>query len=84
MSIGARWGSIESHPQFVQCDHHRPEGLFEFSLSGVFVKLFTIRVITWGTVVASLLSAVLLAGEDAGLPDLTLRVGDTHQSTPRR
>jgi hypothetical protein len=48
------------------------------------VKLFTIRVITWGTVVASLLSAFLLAGEDAGLPDLTLRMSDFQQSTPRR
>lgn len=48
------------------------------------MKLFTIRVITWGTAVASLLSAVVLAGEDAGLPDLTLRAWGTHQSTPRR
>lgn len=58
--------------------------LFELSATGVFVKLFTIRVITWGTAVASLLSAVVLAGEDAGLPDLTLRAWGTHQSTPRR
>ncbi len=34
------------------------------------VNLSSVRVLTWATAVAALLSALLLAGEDAGLPDL--------------
>jgi hypothetical protein len=34
------------------------------------VNLSTVRSLTWATVVAALLSAFLLAGEDAGLPEL--------------
>ena len=34
------------------------------------VNLLTVRSLTWATVVAALLSAILLAGEDAALPDL--------------
>lgn len=30
----------------------------------------SMRVLTWATVLAALLSAFLLAGEDAGLPDV--------------
>ncbi|MEO8151783.1 MAG: hypothetical protein ABI605_01850 [Rhizobacter sp.] len=47
------------------------------------MNLLSIRALTWGTVVAALLSAVLLAGEDAGLPDLTQRP-HVSQATPRR
>jgi hypothetical protein len=41
-------------------------------VSEVLMKLMSIRLLTWGTAVAALLSAILLAGEDAGLPDLTV------------
>ena len=34
------------------------------------MNMVSIRVLTWGTVLAALLSAILLAGEDAALPDL--------------
>lgn len=34
------------------------------------VNLVSIRLLTWATVVAALVSAFLLAGEDAGLPDM--------------
>lgn len=35
----------------------------------------SMRALTWGTLLAALLSAVLLAGEDAALPDLAPRSG---------
>jgi len=35
----------------------------------------SVQVLTWGTVLAALLSAVLLAGEDAALPDLSTLTG---------
>lgn len=37
------------------------------------MNLTSIRLLTWGTALAALLSAILLAGEDAALPDLTAR-----------
>lgn len=35
------------------------------------VNRLSMRTLTWGTLLAALLSALLLAGEDAGLPDAT-------------
>jgi len=49
----------------------------------VFVNVFSIRALTWGTAVAALLSAFLLAGEDAALPDLTPR-SSGNQAVPNR
>lgn len=40
-----------------------------------FVNRLSMRALTWGTLLAALLSAVLLAGEDAALPDLAPRGG---------
>jgi hypothetical protein len=51
--------------------------------SEVSVNVFSIRALTWGTAVAALLSALLLAGEDAGLPDLSPR-SSSSQSVPGR
>jgi uncharacterized membrane protein YagU involved in acid resistance len=42
------------------------------------VNLVPIRALTWATLVAALLSAILLAGTDAGLPDLTGNAGEAH------
>jgi len=38
-------------------------------LKEIAVNRLSMRALTWGTVLAALLSAFLLAGEDAGLPD---------------
>ncbi|HEX3142041.1 MAG TPA: hypothetical protein VHQ87_18435 [Rhizobacter sp.] len=47
------------------------------------MNLVPIRVLTWATLVAALLSAFLLAGEDAGLPDLTGQATGTHAPVRR-
>ena len=41
------------------------------------------RVLTWGTVVAAMLSAVVLACEDAALPDLSQHAGGIRHAAPR-
>jgi hypothetical protein len=41
------------------------------------VNRLSMRALTWGTVLAALLSAFLLAGEDAGLPDAAQLSGGT-------
>lgn len=43
----------------------------------------SIQVLTWGTLLAALLSAALLAGEDAALPDLNPQASDS-QVAPGR
>jgi hypothetical protein len=45
-----------------------------------FVNHVPIRALMWATLVAALLSAILLAGEDAGLPDLTRFATEIHST----
>lgn len=47
------------------------------------VNRLSIRFLTWGTVLAALLSALLLAGEDAALPDAA-PFGGGGQAVPSR
>ena len=54
---------------FVQCDHYLGSEVVWSSLKELAVNRVSMRALTWGTVLAALLSAFLLAGEDAGLPD---------------
>jgi hypothetical protein len=65
------WGLRVPQAELLQCDQYlatvSPDRYKE-----VAVSIASIRALTWATLVAALLSAVLLAGEDAGLPDLTL------------
>ncbi|MGY4831522.1 hypothetical protein ACVNIS_23325 [Sphaerotilaceae bacterium SBD11-9] len=47
------------------------------------MNLVSIRALTWATAVAALLSAILLAGEDAGLPDISGYTLGGHASVRR-
>lgn len=54
---------------FVQCDHYLGSDMVRMLWKELSVNRVSMRALTWGTVLAALLSAFLLAGEDAGLPD---------------
>ncbi|HET7794106.1 MAG TPA: hypothetical protein VFL64_12055 [Rhizobacter sp.] len=47
------------------------------------MNLASIRALTWATAVAALLSAILLAGEDAGLPDISSYAVGGHANVRR-
>jgi hypothetical protein len=48
------------------------------------MNMVSIRALTWGTVLAALLSAILLADDDAGLPDLSQQHTNGGQASPQR
>jgi hypothetical protein len=48
---------------------------FYRAVTEVVVSMRSVQVLTWGTMLAAFLSAVLLAGEDAALPDLSTLTG---------
>lgn len=68
---------------FVQCDHYLGGVLFKRLKQELAVNRVSIRFLTWGTVLAALLSALLLAGEDAALPDAA-PFGGGGQAVPSR
>jgi hypothetical protein len=67
---------------FARSDHHLCAGFSNLSALEALMNLLSMRLLTWGTAVAALLSAILLAGEDAALPDLSPHPGG-RQATPR-
>ncbi len=62
---------------FVQCDHYVGSEMVWQLLKEHAVNRLSMRALTWGTVLAALVSAFLLAGEDAGLPDAAHLSGGT-------
>jgi len=69
LSIPGGWSFDATASEFVQCDHHLPTAT-RWLVQEVVVSMRSVQFLTWGTLLAALLSAVLLAGEDAALPDL--------------
>ena len=68
---------------FVQCDHYLTSEPFWSLWKELAVNRVSMRALTWGTVLAALVSAFLLAGEDAGLPDAA-QLGGAVSVSPAR